>query len=314
MEMKETKIETVGIIGAGTMGSRIAFRCAISGLKVLLCDAASRALEQSRRAHSAWLEERITDGRLSNSAALRVAGRVQECTSISECVVPVDLVIETVPERLEIKREVFAEIERFARASTLVATNSSSIPCARLLDSTARSERIFNINFSDPSDDEDKLVELMPGTDTTEHVMQAAEGFVRTLGMVPVVTKKPIMGFSFNRIWRSIKREALHLVGDGYSDFQDIDRAWMLEFHTPWGPFGLMDKVGLDVIYDIELRYYAESGFEADRPPDMLKEMVDKGFLGVKSGRGFYAYPDPAYTKADWLFGGRSSISNTSSH
>jgi 3-hydroxybutyryl-CoA dehydrogenase len=309
--MNRTTIRTVGIVGAGTMGSRIAFRCALQSITVLLYDTAVQSLERAQQMHTKWLDERISDGRLSKQAAREIAERVRTSTSLPDCVSAVDLVIETVPERINLKRQVFTQIDRFAHESTLVATNSSSIPCSKLSEVTGRAGKIFNINFSDPSDDQDKLVELMRGTNTSIETIRAAEDFVRSLNMVPVVTKKEIMGFSFNRIWRAVKREALHLVNDGYTDFEDIDRAWMLEFHTPYGPFGLMDKVGLDVIHDIEMSYYLESGNDTDRPPAMLREMVENGFVGVKSGRGFYNYPNPAYLQTDWLYKRKNKLNRT---
>jgi 3-hydroxybutyryl-CoA dehydrogenase len=119
--------------------------------------------------------------------------------------------------------------------------------------------------------------------------------------MVPIVTYKEIMGFSFNRVWRAIKREALHLVDAGFSDFEDLDRAWMLEFGTPYGPFGLMDMIGLDVVRDIEMQYYFESREERDRPPKLLDDLIANGRLGVKTGRGFYSYPNPNYKDPNWL-------------
>ena len=119
--------------------------------------------------------------------------------------------------------------------------------------------------------------------------------------MVPIVAYKEIMGFSFNRVWRAVKRETMHLVDQGYYTHEDLDRAWMMNFEMPCGPFGLMDKIGLDVIRDIEMQYYLNSGDERDKPPQMLVVMVARGDLGVKSGRGFYTYPHPACEQPGWL-------------
>jgi 3-hydroxybutyryl-CoA dehydrogenase len=293
------EISKIGIVGAGTMGTRIAFRCAASDLETRLFDGYPAALDKATERLSGWLSQRVGDGRLSLAQAQAIRGRLRPCRSLQECVADADLVIETVPEILELKRQVLAEVDELAQADTLIATNSSSIPCSRLADATARPDKVFNINFSDPTHDE--LVELMKGPQTSLSTMAAGEAFVRSLGMVPIVTWKEIMGFTFNRIWRAIKRETLHLVAEGYSDFEDIDRAWMLEFGTPWGPCGLMDKIGLDVIRDVERQYYLESGDERDRPPPFLEEWVSSGHLGVKTGRGFYTYPDPAYEQAGWL-------------
>jgi 3-hydroxybutyryl-CoA dehydrogenase len=139
------------------------------------------------------------------------------------------------------------------------------------------------------------MVDIMPGSQTSEKTLDTATKWVRSLGCVPLRVKREILGFCFNRVWRAVKREALHMWGDNYVDFRDIDRAWMIFTGAPWGPFGLMDMVGLDVILDIEKLYYEESGDPNDQPPYALEELVRDGLLGVKTGRGFYTYPDPEY-------------------
>lgn len=281
------------------MGRRIAYRSAVSGLETYLYDAFPDALSKALDVLQEWLWERAQREELTEEQGLAAWSRIRGCESLEECVADVDLVIETVPENVELKREVFAQIDELAPPEVLIATNSSSLPCSRLADATKRPEKVFNVNFSDPR--EDDLVEVMKGLQTSEETLAAGVEFVRSLGMVPIVTYNEIMGFSFNRVWRAIKRETLHLVADGYSDFQDLDRAWMLEFQMSYGPFGLMDKIGLDVIRDIEMQYYLDSGEERDRPPQMLEEMVAQGHLGVKSGRGFYTYPHPDYEQPGWL-------------
>jgi 3-hydroxybutyryl-CoA dehydrogenase len=297
--MSGTAIKSVGVVGAGTMGSRIAYRSAVSGLETYLHDAFPEALDRAMAALQMWLNDRVSRGELTTAGAGSAWSRIHRCENLEECVADVDLVIETIPENVELKREVFAQIDRLAPPHVLIATNSSSLPCSRLADATQRPEKVFNVNFSDPRVDD--LVEVMKGAQTSEETLATGVTFVRTLGMVPIVTYKEIMGFSFNRVWRAIKRETLHLVADGYSDFEDLDRAWMLEFHVPYGPFGYMDRIGLDVIRDVEMQYYLDSGDERDKPPQMLEEMVAQGHLGVKSGRGFYTYPNPAYEQANWL-------------
>ncbi|MBW1711541.1 MAG: 3-hydroxyacyl-CoA dehydrogenase family protein [Deltaproteobacteria bacterium] len=292
--MKIPRIKRVAIVGAGTMGPRIAYRCIVSGLECRLQDISPPALDGARTKIDRWLAELIEPDQAKESRE-----RLKITASLEDCLAGADLVIETVPENLEIKRRMFAELDRLAPAEALLATNSSSIPCSRLADATSRPEKIFNINFADPTHDLE--VEIMKGAGTADSTIIAGERFCRSLGMVPIVTLKQIMGFSFNRIWRAVKREALHLVDEGYSDFQDIDRAWMLCFGTPHGPFGFMDVIGLDVVRDIEEQYYLDSSQERDRPPRLLDDMISQGRLGVKSGRGFYTYPEPDFKNPDWL-------------
>ncbi len=294
-------IARVALIGAGNQGPKIAYRCAVSGLKAFLYDKFPEALDRALKQIDGWLAKNTGQGFLTAAEAEAARGRIFRCHSLAECLQEADLAIEAVPERLELKREVFAEVDKVAPAKTLLATNSSSLPCSRIADVLRRPERLFNVNFSNPQEHHDFLVELMKGAHTANETLLAGERFVRSLNMVPVVTLKEIMGFSFNRTWRAIKKEVLHLVDRGYASPDDLDRAWMMEFGSPWGPFGLMDIVGLETIRDIENQYYLDSGDESDKPPQLLDDMIAQGRLGVKSGQGFYTYPDPDYKNPAWL-------------
>jgi 3-hydroxybutyryl-CoA dehydrogenase len=147
----------------------------------------------------------------------------------------------------------------------------------------------------------EQLVEVMWNPKTSEETQRAAIRFARDIRMVPVVTRKEIMGYAFNRIWRAIKKEALFLVEGGHSDPESIDRAWMLIFGTPYGPFGLMDRIGLDTVQKIEMRYFDASEDPRDKPPGVLNQRVEQGQLGEKTGIGFYKWPDPAFRQPGWL-------------
>jgi 3-hydroxybutyryl-CoA dehydrogenase len=131
--------------------------------------------------------------------------------------------------------------------------------------------------------------------------LEALTTFARRIGMLPLRVRKESTGFIFNRVWRAIKKETLKVVDSGVASHEDVDRAWMVMFATPYGPFGLMDQIGLDVVKDIEEHYAAESGDPADLPPPVLTERVARGDLGVKTSRGFYTYPDPAWAAPDFL-------------
>jgi 3-hydroxybutyryl-CoA dehydrogenase len=292
--MTSAKIRKVAVIGAGNQGPKIAYRCTISGIETVLYDKFSKALDGGKRRLMEYLDQE-----LSVEEAAEARTRLGFTLNLAEAVEDVDLVIEAVPENVSLKRQVWSEIDALAPLKALICTNSSCLPCSRLADATSRPEKAFNVNFSDPVHDD--LVEVMKGVTTSDETFIAAIGFIRSLKMVAIVTYKEIMGFSFNRIWRAVKREALHLVDEGFSNYEDVDRAWMLEFGTPYGPFGLMDIIGLDVVRDIEEYYYQDSRDERDTLPKLLHDMIAEGRLGVKSGRGFYEYPNPAYKDAAWL-------------
>jgi 3-hydroxybutyryl-CoA dehydrogenase len=145
------------------------------------------------------------------------------------------------------------------------------------------------------------MIDLAPGTKTLPEVMDKGDAWIRSLGCVPLRVNKEILGFCFNSVWRAIKRQTLYMWGNGFVDFRDIDRAWRIFTKAAFGPFGLMDTVGLDVVYDIEMVYYNDSKDPKDKPPDALKEKIKKGELGVKTGKGFYTYPNPEYQDPDFL-------------
>ena len=147
----------------------------------------------------------------------------------------------------------------------------------------------------------------MWNSETSEETKEMALAFLLAQENVPIVTEKEIKGFSLNRVWRAMKKECLKLWAQNYIKPEDLDRAFMLEWGTPHGPFGLMDKVGLDIVKQIELTYYAESGDPSDIPPKKLDEYIEKGWLGEKTGRGFYTYPNPAYLEENFLRGGKKS-------
>jgi 3-hydroxybutyryl-CoA dehydrogenase len=212
----------------------------------------------------------------------------------------VDLVIEAVPEKLDVKRKVFGELDKICGKETIIASNSSSIRISLIEDATMRRDRVLNTHFySFPW--RSRVVELMRGTATSDETVASVGEFMRDIGMVPLFVRKESTGFIFNRVWRAVKRECLHLVDEGVASFEDVDRAWMCLYGVDIGPFGLMDRVGLDVVRDIENVYYGESGDLRDALPQLLLEKIEKGELGVKSGKGFYSYPNPLYRNPDWI-------------
>jgi 3-hydroxybutyryl-CoA dehydrogenase len=145
------------------------------------------------------------------------------------------------------------------------------------------------------------MVDIMGGTKTDPAVFNKGVAWIISIGCIPLKVTKEILGFCFNRVWRAVKREVLYMWGNGFVDFRDSDRAWRVFTGMKEGPFALMDKVGLDVIYDIEMVYYNESKDPKDKPPDALLKMIKKGELGVKSGKGFYTYPNPEFLRADFM-------------
>ncbi len=302
------QIHRVAIVGCGTMGRRIAFSCALAGFETRIYDVFPRALEALPRALGQLLEEWQGHGNVPPAAASQALGGIRATPSLAECVEGADLVVETVPENIELKRQVFAEVGRVAAGHALIATNTSSIPGSWLADASGRPERVFNFNFGLV---DCVKVEVMPNPQTTPETFEAALAFVRELGLVPIPVHKEQIGYSGNRVWRVIKKEVLRQLDAGIATPEDIDRNWMLEWGASIGPCGLMDRIGLDVVRDIELVYYGASQDPTDRPPPLLEAMVSKGELGEKAGRGFYTYPNPAYLRPGWLMAAAAPVAAT---
>jgi 3-hydroxybutyryl-CoA dehydrogenase len=173
---------------------------------------------------------------------------------------------------------------------------------SRIESATQRPEQCLNIHFYQPAVGM-SMADIMGGMRTSAETLSAARDFVRSIGCVPLAVKKEILGFCFNSVWRAVKRQTLYMWAGGFVDFRDIDRAWMVFTGMTYGPFFLMDLVGLDVILAIENVYFADSGDRRDEPPAALKEKVARGELGIKTGKGFYTYPVPECTQAGFLQG-----------
>lgn len=296
-----TTIERITVIGSGTMGRQISLQIARSGLPVTLYDIDAAALERARETQREVVAAWVAGGKVPAGAEAAIFERLHHAADLAAALRDADLAIEVVPERVDIKRAVFAQLDPHLGASAIIATNSSSIRVSLLEDATGRLEQVANLHFYLPVWDY-PMVEIGGGTRTSEATLDALTLFARRIGMLPLRVHKESTGFIFNRIWRAIKKEALKVVDSGVASHEDVDRAWMISYGTHnLPPFALMDRVGLDVVKDIEEHYAQESGDPSDLPPPILTEKVARGELGRKTGQGFYTYPNPAYAAPDFL-------------
>ena len=296
-----TTINRVAVIGSGTMGRQIALQIARCGLFAVLYDIDAQVLEHARTAQQAYVAEWIADKTVSADEAEAIFERLQYATDLETAVKDVDLAIEAIPERLDLKRTLFAQLDRLMLPHAIIASNSSSIRVSLLEDVTERPELVANLHFYMPVWDS-PMVEVGGGSQTDADVLDALTVFAKQIGILPLRVMKESTGFIFNRVWRAIKKEVLRVADSGVASFEDIDRAWITKYGThELPPFAHMDRIGLDVVKDIEEHYASESGDPADMPPAILTEKVARGDLGQKTGRGFYSYPNPAYAEPDFL-------------
>ena len=292
---------TLWVVGAGTMGAQIALQSAVHGYTVYMIDLDREILEGASERQIEELRARVQRKELSDDDAAKIMDRLRFSTAMRGLPAP-DLVIEAAVEDLDVKREIFRRLDERCPAPTILATNSSSIKISAIESATRRPDRVLNLHFYNPVWQR-PVVELMRGSATSDETIPTVRSFARSIGVTPLVVQKESTGFLFNRVWRAIKRECLHLVDEGVASFEDVDRAWMIAFGLPMGPFGIMDRIGLDVVRDIEMTYYRESGNPSDAPPKLLLDKIERGELGVKTGKGFYTYPHPAYEDPAWLKG-----------
>ncbi len=303
--MSSKPFDVLWVVGAGTMGAQLALQSALHGYTVHLVDSEERALKGASQRHEEELNARILNGDLTPEESSRVKGRIHASSSL-DGLSPPGLVIEAVVEDLAVKRDVFQRLDTLCPPSTILATNSSSIKISAIESATKRPDRVLNLHFYNPVWQR-PVVELMRGTATSDDTIETARRFARSIGVTPLTVLKESTGFLFNRVWRAIKKECLHLVDEGVASFEDVDRAWMIAFGMEMGPFAIMDRIGLDVVRDIEGTYYKESGDPSDAPPKLLLDKIERGELGVKTGKGFYTYPNPAYEEPGWLKGDKET-------
>ena len=296
-DLTPERIDSVAVIGAGLLGSKIAAMTAASGRPVRLYDVAPGAADGAIDRLHTMLEPVIAEGRLPWDLP-DVLGRITPVASLAEAVDGADLVIEAVREHLPTKRTVFAEISRL-NPTALLATNSSSLPSSALADVVTDPGRLANLHFFSEFWQR-SMVEVMGCGQTTEATIATLAAFGRSLGLVTAVVHGESKGFIINRVWRAVKREVLRVVDEGHASPEDVDRLWALFFDTKIGPFGIMDGIGLDVIADIEESYIAVATDPADRGSATLHQLVEAGYLGRKTGHGFYSYPNPAFEVAGW--------------
>jgi 3-hydroxybutyryl-CoA dehydrogenase len=292
--------EHVAVVGTGILGTQIAMLSAYAGYKVSIYDIREGAFDETYGKLFADLKAKVVNPFIPWDDWAKCKSQITFTTRIADALKDADLVVEAITEDVETKRKVFKLMNENAPAKTIFATNSSSLPVSRMEQSSGRPERCINTHFYLPLQGMN-MADLMAGTKTLPDVMQKGEEWIRSLGIVPLRVKKEMLGFCFNSVWRAIKKQTLHMWANDVADFRDIDRAWRIFTGMKVGSFGLMDAVGLDTVHNIEMVYYNDSKDPKDKPPDALEEKIKEGELGVKSGKGFYTYPNPEFLQPDFL-------------
>ncbi len=280
-------IQTIGIIGAGTMGNGIAQACSVAGLNAVMQDVNEAALERAIKTIGSSLDRSVRKGAMSEADKAAVLGRIGTTTS-AQALADADLIIEAATENEAIKVKILQGIDAIARPGAIIATNTSSISITRLAAAVKRPERFVGMHFFNPVPVM-ALVEIIRGLRTSDATVDAVADLARALGKTPIGVKNSA-GFVVNRILCPMINEAVFVLQEGLASAEEIDAGMRLGCNHPIGPLALCDLVGLDVELAVMEVLYTTFNDPKYRPAPLLREMVDAGLLGRKTGRGFYTY------------------------
>jgi 3-hydroxybutyryl-CoA dehydrogenase len=285
--MQFDNIKTVGVIGAGQMGRGIAQVCASSGYQVLLMDVQERQITEGIANIRASLDRGVERGNFTQRQSEDALALIRPITQVHQ-LQDAQLIIEAIPEDAELKQRLFRELNQACPSHAILASNTSSISITKLAAAAGRPADVVGIHFMNPVPVMG-LVEIVRGRETSAHTLHIAEEFARKLGKVPVVSKD-VPGFIVNRILMPMINEAVFALEEGVASAEDIDLAMATGANHPVGPLALADRIGLDTVLAICEVLYQDLGDAKFRPCPLLRRHVESGWLGRKSGRGFYMY------------------------
>lgn len=280
----------VAVLGAGTLGRRIALTFATRGGVVHLYDVSEESLQSAKK----FLDQRIPELVKARSALGAQPATIEYYTDLPSAVKDAWYVVESVPEVQALKIDMLGQLDEIAAPDAIIGTNSSSFMSSELIGKVKHPERFLNTHYGQPP--EAPQAELVSDGHTDERIFDILGAELPKHGFVTAVAHKESVGFIINRVWAAVKREALAVVAEGVSTPAEFDRIWVASGMSPIGVFRAIDRVGLDVALDIEDNYIKHFPYIPTTSRDLLQQYVDEGKLGVKSGEGFYHdYPEPSH-------------------
>jgi len=296
------EIKNVTVAGAGTLGSQIAWQTATKGFTVKVYDAFEKGLEEGKKSHQQFAELFKSTRGFSQDEIDQIFSRLSYTTNLAEAVKDADLVSESVPENLEIKRSFYLEMAKVAPERTIFTTNSSTMLPSQFAQESGRPEKFLALHFANGIWDAN-IGEVMGHAGTDPAIFTQVIDFAKAIGMVPIPIHKEQNGYIINSLLVPWLSAAGDLVLNEVADFKAIDKTWMVSTDMKVGPFGLMDMLGLELVYNVYQHWGEKLNDQATlkRADYFKKNFVEKNKIGVKTGEGFYKYPNPEYQNPDFL-------------